>query len=787
MAVRQTHRETHGSHGGDRVWDGGIEEDSRPKLVPGVMLTLSHEAAEAIMSFTEEVLDEEDPKRRAKKALATVAEAISEVAFANRRAHPHTGVLVTKLQATARGWLARRLARVLLLRGGCRRELDAASGAFQYVWTYRAASDAPVSVDGRRGHSGSSGGGDEGLFRSWYPPALLKNETLPTPRAALRRVEGEEKKRTARLALANDLLDEQRDQLNKRDTRAGRLLALAQVVKLVERATASLESAALTCFGNDRTPPSVSVKVLHPRGGEPGDGAREAVVSEIMSAWDLVDTKVRERAEAARIRAERAAASGKGMSPRKNSPGRDGRGGGGGGTRTPLPGSKRGKKEAQLSVPTTNDNLAEFEKRLLQDSLHEGAFTAVASLLQRKLVPVAIHEASRLGRNREAWEKKGTSPFGLGASPFVYWETLASKAHVAHILRGVLRPFLENADLLRAMFVDGDHPSTDGATSADARATRRPTTTGGNAGGIRERETVRGGEWSPPPSAAPHANPNSTTATAPSEAKKSEKGRSESEDVLAAGDSSIGSWGYQSSLSSIGCWKVDAWAAARRDGSVELGFDSAAFDVFVRPWEEEEEEDEGQAAAAAATAGKKRCSSAAVVTNVLPFRLADGLPRELGPLLFDKKLVASLSAEGDDVDRRPPSRDGERRRRAGEQAGTTVEQQEGPDSSPGSETLEEEETGDALWVRKKASNGAGPVLSHVHSVGGKVEVRIRGEPLDAETLAMAGVPQDMAALVVAAADVHTSTACASKRPGSASVGAPSGEKQGRRRQRAAAH
>lgn len=42
------------------------------------------------------------------------------------------------------------------------------------------------------------------------------------------------------------------DQLNKRDIRAGRLLALAEVVKLVERAMVSLESAALSCFGNDR-------------------------------------------------------------------------------------------------------------------------------------------------------------------------------------------------------------------------------------------------------------------------------------------------------------------------------------------------------------------------------------------------------------------------------------------------------------------------------------------------------------------------------------------------------
>lgn len=124
---------------------------------------------------------------------------------------PHPFHLVppskTKLQAAARGWLARRLARVLLLRGGCRRELDAASGAWQYVWTYRSASDAPAPAgdDSRRGHVGG-----EGLFRSWYPPSLLKNEILPSPRAALRRVEGEEKKREARLALANQLLHNQK-------------------------------------------------------------------------------------------------------------------------------------------------------------------------------------------------------------------------------------------------------------------------------------------------------------------------------------------------------------------------------------------------------------------------------------------------------------------------------------------------------------------------------------------------------------------------------------------------
>lgn len=123
--------------------------------------------------------------------------------------------------------MARRLARVLLLRGGCRRELDVASGAWQYVWSYRTPSDAPAAAatDGsRRGYGGggdhpssllSPGGGcgaGGGLFRSWHPPAMLKHESLPSPRAAVRRVEGEETKREARLALANFLLDDQKGQ-----------------------------------------------------------------------------------------------------------------------------------------------------------------------------------------------------------------------------------------------------------------------------------------------------------------------------------------------------------------------------------------------------------------------------------------------------------------------------------------------------------------------------------------------------------------------------------------------
>ncbi|CAM9549175.1 unnamed protein product, partial [Ectocarpus sp. 13 AM-2016] len=404
--------------------------DSRPKLVPGAMLTLSNTAVAAIKAFAEEVLAEQNPTQRAKKAVAIVKEATTEVPFTNRRNHPRTGVLVTRLQAVVRGWLARRLARVLLLRGGCRRELDVTSGAWQYVWSHRAAvpgTPTAAAGPGRASYAGGGGGGGggyrspvcggdggEGLFRTWYPPALLKNESLPSPRAASRRVEGEGRKREARLALANSLLDDQRAELNRRDARAARLLALVEVVKLVDRAMASLEDAALNCFGTGSEPLAISVKVLHPRGGEPGDGARESVVSEIMSAWHRIDTQVREQEEAARLRAERT--KDKGKSP-KTSPNR---GDGVSARRTPRSGSQEGRgkstdrREAKLSVPTTNENLAAFEQRLLQDSLHEDASEAVASLLQRKRVLGCIHEASRLGRNKKAWEKQSSSPFGLG-------------------------------------------------------------------------------------------------------------------------------------------------------------------------------------------------------------------------------------------------------------------------------------------------------------------------------------------------------------------------------------
>ncbi|CAM9162797.1 unnamed protein product, partial [Hapterophycus canaliculatus] len=445
---------------------------------------------------------------------------------------------------------------------------------------------------------------------------------------------------------------------------------------------------------------------------------------------------VRERKEAARLRAE--ASSGQGKTRRQNSPSRGGSGGEKPGATSPERREKRGGKR-DVSVPTTNDNLAEFEKRLLQDSLHEDASAAVASILQRKKVLIAIHEASRVGRNKDAWEKTGTSPFGIGiqvlppwasashrfialahrgslvavsqASPFVFWETLANRANLGRVLEAILGPFLENADLLEAMFVGGQLSSAAfSAVSTDTNARRFTTSTAGREVGNSEVETP--------------------TATGTSQNSEGNECGS------AAGD---GLWGYCSSLSCKGCWKVDAWTAAQRDPSVELGFDSVAFDIFVTP------EDYRQGREGAEAPLSQPDYSRVVVSNVVPFRLADGLPRELGPLLFEETADASLLGGG--AEYRPPSR-GTRNGREKHPAG---DEPEGEDSVTREEQEGEEDEED-LWIDKEDPRGCGPMLSHVRrecrSVGGVVEVRLRAKSIDSRQLARAGLPQDMSALVV---------------------------------------
>lgn len=362
--------------------------------------------------------------------------------------------------------------------------------------------------------------------------------------------------------------------------------------------------------------------------------------------------------------------------------------------------------------------------------------------------------------------------------------------------------------------------SKDRNTAADTPtpATTTTSSAGKAGGGNQEGVTREGGEWSPPRSVAAAANGKAKAGGA----APGRNGDDSSEDDGPAKDE--GMWGYRSSLSSKGCWKVDAWASARKDTSVELDFDSVAFDLFVPP---EHEKRGGGAVAATAPAGARTAgnraaarhdrvkssengsgsrtsnnsNAPAVVFNVVPFRLGDGLPRELGPLLFSADDVSSLLSAGSPDHHRPPSR-GARRGHAKQK--TVAAEPEGGGSRPvqtqeheEEEEREEEEKKEVLWVKRKDPSGSGHViLSHIHcgpaaagAAGTAVEVRIRGEPLDVGALAKVGLPQDMSELAVTTTVDAVAAAVHSKRTGEvvAGVGSGVGNKQERRKQRAAAH
>lgn len=325
---------------------------------------------------------------------------------------------------------------------------------------------------------------------------------------------------------------------------------------------------------------------------------------------------------------------------------------------------------------------------------------------------------------------------------------------MGHVLREILAPFLENRDLLEAMFVGArlSHPTHNPGDSTSANAEGSCKTTVGAAADVSKAETLK--------------------ATA-------EEGRGKSVEERQP-SSGAGPWGYSSSFSSRGCWKVDARAAAQRDSSVELNFDSVAFDVFLRPedWKGAREEEEGARWSQSATAH-------AVVSNAVPFHHADGLPRELGPLLFDETADASLLAGT--AEPRPPSR-GARGEDVKHPA--AVMQEGGKEEFESGEGQHGEEGDNDLWVKKENPRSYGPVLTHVHGrtqpSEGTVEVRLRGEPMDATQLARAGMPQDMSALVVdAIPDVNTMGSSLLSRGVAAS--ALGGSRQGVQKSRAAAH
>lgn len=121
----------------------------------------------------------------------------------------------------------------------------------------------------------------------------------------------------------------------------------------------------------------------------------------------------------------------------------------------------------------------------------------------------------------------------------------------------------------------------------------------------------------------------------------------------------------------------------------------------------------------------------------MPFRSEGGLPSELGPLLFDSKIDASLlSGDGGNF---LLNRDGH---------GSVVKQE-------GENTHTEAEKDDVhdedMWFRELDPAGAGEMIRHVHQelTGyGSVEIRIRGKPVGVDNLARAGLPKDLLALVV---------------------------------------
>lgn len=135
-----------------------------------------------------------------------------------------------------------------------------------------------------------------------------------------------------------------------------------------------------------------------------------------------------------------------------------------------------------------------------------------------------------------------------------------------------------------------------------------------------------------------------------------------------------------------------------------------------------------------------------LVTNAMPFRLEQGLPRELGPLLFDTTADAPILS-GNVC--RPP--------RAWSGRGTTTAARESKreEADRPTEEVDEKIRGAAPeeWVRSEDPRGAGEILSHVHKYGfsgsaGVVEVRTRGKPLDVEGLLKAGLPKESSSLVI---------------------------------------
>lgn len=349
----------------------------------------------------------------------------------------------------------------------------------------------------------------------------------------------------------------------------------------------------------------------------------------------------------------------------------------------------------------------------------------------------------------------------------------ADRSKTNQLIAEILGPFLENSDLLKAAFEDD--PTVRASVHAAKATSARRTATNAFSTARETRGDGAGGDG--------EQSPSSSVAEAEDTGVRQIDRENEEGSAAAAADG--GKWGYRSSLSSKGCWKIDARAVARRDASLKLSFDSVAFDLFALPDENMWGKNQGEEPPTSSLRKQRHDTrdnnhkeaeasshhaARAVVTNAVPFRLADGLPRQLGPLLFEDTSDASRLV-GDPAENHPPSRGS---KRGPEHPRVTVSNPELVDSEPGE--AEEEAEEEYEWESKTDPRKAGKILSYTRRGCGPseaaVEVRIRGETLGADNLARAGLPHDLFALVVDERinDTNTATASALKSSGGRTKG-----------------
>lgn len=172
------------------------------------------------------------------------------------------------------------------------------------------------------------------------------------------------------------------------------------------------------------------------------------------------------------------------------------------------------------------------------------------------------------------------------------------------MLQGVLQPFIDNAALLKAMFArcrPSAKQNVATAPSAPSGAVKSSLPRDDDNGGIGTNEANSDQPVGAVASTMHETEENASKTqqgqcgnmrwTSSTDGDREEQARGGGEWSAPAVDTVTGrssegmgpssAWGYRSYMCSRGCWRVDAGTAARADASVELDFDSVAFEVFV--------------------------------------------------------------------------------------------------------------------------------------------------------------------------------------------------------------